>query len=35
MLLYNALAWGFVTFTFALCLGIIWLWWLERHTDRP
>jgi hypothetical protein len=30
MTLYTALAWGFVAFTALLCLGVLWLWWLER-----
>lgn len=35
MVIYTALAWGFVLFTTLLCLGVLWLWWLERNTDRP
>jgi hypothetical protein len=34
MLLFDALAWGFVGFTALLCVGVGWLWWLERHTER-
>jgi hypothetical protein len=34
MLLYDALAWGFVGFTALLCLGVLYLWWQERQTDR-
>jgi len=35
MLLFDALAWGFVSFTALLCVGVLYLWWLERHTERP
>jgi hypothetical protein len=35
MAFYLALAWGFVIFTALLCLGVGYLWWLERNTDRP
>ena len=29
------LAWAFVGFTALLCVGVMWLWWQERHTERP
>jgi hypothetical protein len=29
-MIYDVLAWGFVTFTGALVALVIWLWWLER-----
>jgi hypothetical protein len=35
MSLFDVLAWGFVGFTALLCGGVGWLWWLERHTERP
>lgn len=35
MFLFDALAWGFVGFTALLCLGILYLWWQERQTERP
>ena len=34
MALYLALAWGFVAFTTLLVLGVLYLWWSERHPDR-
>jgi hypothetical protein len=34
MPLFLALAWGFVGFTALLVLGVLYLWYLERHTDR-
>jgi len=35
MLVFDMLAWGFVGFTALLCAGVGWLWWQERHTERP
>ena len=35
VIFYDVLAWGFVTFTGLLVLGVLYLWWLERNTDRP
>ena len=35
MSLFDVLAWGFVGFTALLCGGVGWLWWQERHTERP
>jgi hypothetical protein len=35
MNLYLTLAWGFVAFVALLVLCVLYLWWLERHSDRP
>jgi hypothetical protein len=32
--MYTALAWGFVTFTVVLVLGLLWLWFLESRSHR-
>jgi hypothetical protein len=29
--MYTALAWGFVAFTAAMVMGVLWLAWLDRQ----
>jgi hypothetical protein len=32
--MYTALAWGFVAFTAAMVMGVLWLAWLDRQDRR-